>query len=47
MILLLLGRTHLFFDKNRDGEDFDFVKKLESLTDNWIITPEVYYNVRH
>lgn len=37
----------LFFDKNRDGEDFDFVKKLESLTDNWIITPEVYYNVRH
>ena len=37
----------LFFDNNRDGEDFDFLKKLESLTNNWIITPEVYYNVRH
>ena len=38
---------NLLFDNNRDGEDFDLVKKLESLTDNWIITPEVYYNVRH
>jgi glycosyltransferase involved in cell wall biosynthesis len=37
----------LFFENNRDGEDFDFLKKLESLTDNWTITPEVYYNVRH
>jgi glycosyltransferase involved in cell wall biosynthesis len=37
----------LLFDNNRDGEDFDFLKKLESLTNNWTITPEVYYNVRH
>ena len=37
----------LFFDNNRDGEDFDFLKKLESLTNKWTITPEVYYNVRH
>ena len=22
-------------------------KKLESLTNKWTITPEVYYNVRH
>lgn len=37
----------LYFDKNRDGEDFDFLIKLKSLTNNWTITPEVYYNVRH
>lgn len=37
----------LLFDSNRNGEDYDLVKKLESLTDNWIITPEVYYNIRH
>lgn len=37
----------LLFDNNRDGEDFDFLMKLKSLTDNWIITPEIYYNVRH
>jgi glycosyltransferase involved in cell wall biosynthesis len=37
----------LLFDNNRDGEDFDFLKKLESLTNNWTITPEVYYNVKH
>jgi glycosyltransferase involved in cell wall biosynthesis len=38
---------NLFFDSNRDGEDFDFVKKLQSLTNNYIITPEIYYNVNH
>lgn len=38
---------NLLFDNNRDGEDFDFLIKLKSLTDNWLITPEVYYNVRH
>jgi glycosyltransferase involved in cell wall biosynthesis len=38
---------NLFFDVNRDGEDFDFVKKLESLSKNFIIAPEIYYNVRH
>ena len=37
----------LFFDSNRDGEDFDFVKKLLLLTNNYIITPEIYYNVNH
>jgi glycosyltransferase involved in cell wall biosynthesis len=37
----------LFFDQNRDGEDFDFLMKLKNSTNNWVITPEVYYNVRH
>jgi glycosyltransferase involved in cell wall biosynthesis len=39
--------NNLLFDNNRDGEDFDFLMKLKSLSDKWIITPEVYYNVRH
>ena len=39
--------VNLFFDVNRDGEDFDFLMKLKSLTNNWVITPEVFYNVRH
>jgi glycosyltransferase involved in cell wall biosynthesis len=38
---------NILFDKNRDGEDFDFLMKLKNLTNNWVITPEVYYNVRH
>ena len=38
---------NLRFDKNRDGEDFDFLIKLKSLTNNFIIAPEVYYNIRH
>jgi hypothetical protein len=38
---------NLLFDNNRDGEDFDFLMKLKKLTNNWVITPEVYYNVRH
>jgi hypothetical protein len=37
----------LLFDNNRDGEDFDFLMKLKSLTNNWVITPEIFYNVRH
>ena len=37
----------LLFDCNRDGEDFDFLKKLQTLTNKWVITPEIYYNVRH
>jgi glycosyltransferase involved in cell wall biosynthesis len=36
---------NLLFDNNRDGEDFDFLIKLKSLSDKWVITPEVYYNV--
>lgn len=38
---------NLLFDVNRDGEDFDFLMKLKNLTNNWVITPEIYYNVRH
>lgn len=37
----------LFFDRNRDGEDFDFLMKLQSSTSNFIITPEIFYKVRH
>ena len=37
----------LLFDQNRDGEDFDFLMKLKNLTNKWVITPEIYYNVRH
>lgn len=39
--------NNLLFDNNRDGEDFDFLMKLKKLTNNWVITPEVFYNVRH
>ena len=39
--------NNLLFDKNRDGEDFDFLMKLKSLTNKWVITPEILYNVRH
>jgi glycosyltransferase involved in cell wall biosynthesis len=38
---------NLFFDQNRDGEDFDFLMKLKNLTNNWVVAPEIYYNVRH
>jgi len=38
---------NLFFECNRDGEDFDFLMKLKNSTDNWVIAPEIYYNVRH
>lgn len=38
---------NLLFDNNRDGEDFDFLMKLKNLTNNWVVTPEIYYNVRH
>jgi|688.fasta_scaffold15615_18 glycosyltransferase involved in cell wall biosynthesis len=37
----------LLFDNDLDGDDFGFLSKLIKLTDNWIITDEVYYNVRH
>ena len=37
----------ILFDSNRDGEDFDFLMKLKNSTNNWVITPEIYYNVRH
>jgi len=38
---------NLLFDNNRNGEDYDMVTKLKSLTPNFIVTPEVYYNIRH
>jgi hypothetical protein len=38
---------NLRFDKNRDGEDFDFLLKLKLLTSNYIITPEVLYKINH
>ena len=38
---------NLLFDNNRDGEDFDFLMKLKSLTNNWVVTPEIYYNINH
>jgi glycosyltransferase involved in cell wall biosynthesis len=37
----------LFFDCNRDGEDFDFVNKLLLLSNKYTITEETYYNVNH
>jgi len=38
---------NMLFDNNDDGEDFEFVDKLQNTTDNFIITPEIYYNIRH
>jgi glycosyltransferase involved in cell wall biosynthesis len=37
----------LLFDNNRDGEDYDMVQKLKSMSNNYIIASEVYYNIRH
>ena len=37
----------LKFDNNRNGEDYDLVKKIEELSDNYIITEEIFYYVRH
>lgn len=37
----------LFFDENKDSEDFEFVNKLRHTTHNFIIAPEIYYNIRH
>jgi len=37
----------LFFTQNRDGEDFDFLMELKKQSNNFIITHEVMYNVRH
>ena len=38
---------NLMFECNRDGEDFDFLLKLQSLTKSFIVSPEVFYFVRH
>jgi glycosyltransferase involved in cell wall biosynthesis len=37
----------LLFSQNRDGEDFDFLMELKKRSKNFIITPEVYYKIRH
>jgi len=37
----------LLFDKNINGEDFYFVEKLLNKTSNYVITPEVFYFIRH
>lgn len=39
--------NNLLFDNNRDGEDYDMILKLKSMSDNYIITPEVYYKINH
>jgi glycosyltransferase involved in cell wall biosynthesis len=38
---------NMSFDKNDDGEDFEFVNKLQNTTNNYIIAPEIFYNIRH
>jgi glycosyltransferase involved in cell wall biosynthesis len=38
---------NMLFDTNDDGEDFEFVDKLQNTTNNFIIAPEIYYNIRH
>lgn len=35
------------FKNNKDHEDFEFVDNLQKQTKNFIITPEIYYNIRH
>lgn len=37
----------LLFERNRDGEDFDFLMGLKNKSNQFIITPEIFYNVRH
>jgi glycosyltransferase involved in cell wall biosynthesis len=38
---------NLLFENNSDSEDYEFVNKLRNTTHNFIITPEIFYNVRH
>jgi glycosyltransferase involved in cell wall biosynthesis len=39
--------NNLRFDSNRDGEDFDFLLKLQSLTKNYAFSSEVLYKINH
>jgi glycosyltransferase involved in cell wall biosynthesis len=39
--------NNLLFNNNRDGEDYDFIISLMSKSLNYVITPEIYYNVNH
>ena len=41
------NKDDLIFEKNWDGEDFTFVENLINLKFNYVITPEIYYNVNH
>jgi glycosyltransferase involved in cell wall biosynthesis len=38
---------NVLFDRNYHLEDFEFLEKMQSLTDNWIIAEEICYKVRH
>lgn len=38
---------NMLFDNNDDSEDFEFVDKLQNTTKNFIITTEIFYNIRH
>ena len=37
----------LYFENNRDGEDFDMVQSLLKRTNNYIVTDDCYYFVDH
>jgi len=39
--------NELLFDSNRDGEDFDFLKKLSNLSSNYIFADEITYKINH
>lgn len=39
--------NNILFNSNHDQEDFEFVENLEKQTKNFIITPEIFYNIRH
>jgi glycosyltransferase involved in cell wall biosynthesis len=32
---------------NSEIEDFEFIQKIKNMTKNIVITPEIYYNVKH
>jgi glycosyltransferase involved in cell wall biosynthesis len=41
------NKGNFLFEKNWDGEDFTFVDNLIKNKFNYIITPNVYYNINH
>lgn len=41
------NKGNFIFERNWDGEDFTFVENLIKHEFNYIITPEIYYNVNH
>lgn len=42
-----IDKKPILFERNRDGEDLDMVNNLLQKTSNYIITPEICYNIRH